>query len=179
MPKQWTSKDERQYQHVKESERKRGRSPARAKEIAARTVNKQRRQEGRTANKSTQGTGNPNVALEERVARVVDDAHRALAEAAHHVVLADALGCGGAGPLRVQRTGPASGARASDGLRLGPRHRDVAPPRAGDVGFEARSPAAMRVPCSNYNARSDRCPKGCRRPLGPMGRREARLRPSG
>lgn len=47
-PKAWSSKDERQYEHVKASEKKRGRSPRRAKEIAARTVNKQRKQEGRT-----------------------------------------------------------------------------------------------------------------------------------
>lgn len=47
-PKAWSSKDERQYEHVKASEKKRGRSPRRAKEIAARTVNKGRRQEGRT-----------------------------------------------------------------------------------------------------------------------------------
>ncbi len=43
----WTEKDERQYRHVLASERKRGRSLRRAKEIAARTVNKQRRAEGR------------------------------------------------------------------------------------------------------------------------------------
>ncbi len=43
----WTKKDERQYEHVKESESKR--HPKRAKEIAARTVNKQRSKEGRTS----------------------------------------------------------------------------------------------------------------------------------
>lgn len=48
MPKSWSGKDERQYEHVKDSERRQGRSPKRAKEIAARTVNKQRRREGRT-----------------------------------------------------------------------------------------------------------------------------------
>lgn len=48
MPKSWSSKDERQYEHVKQSELQKGRSIGRAKEIAARTVNKQRRQEGRT-----------------------------------------------------------------------------------------------------------------------------------
>jgi hypothetical protein len=32
----------RQYEHIKDSERKHGRSMARAKEIAARTVNKER-----------------------------------------------------------------------------------------------------------------------------------------
>jgi hypothetical protein len=48
MPKAWSSKDERQYEHVKESEQKQGRSTKRAKEIAARTVNKERKKEGRT-----------------------------------------------------------------------------------------------------------------------------------
>ena len=47
MPKAWSNKDERQYEHVKQSELKEGRSTERAKEIAARTVNKQRRKEGR------------------------------------------------------------------------------------------------------------------------------------
>ena len=66
MPKAWSRKDERQYEHIKESSEERGKSTKRAKEIAARTVNKQRRQEGRTPNKSTQGTGNPNTSLEDR-----------------------------------------------------------------------------------------------------------------
>lgn len=66
MPKAWSSKDERQYQHIQDSEKKRGRSSRRAKEIAARTVNKERRLRGETANRKTQGTGNPNLALEQR-----------------------------------------------------------------------------------------------------------------
>ncbi|MCB9385914.1 MAG: Rho termination factor N-terminal domain-containing protein [Bryobacterales bacterium] len=66
MPSAWSDKDERQYQHVKQSELDRGRSQDRAEEIAARTVNKQRREEGRTPNQSTQGTGNPNQRLEQR-----------------------------------------------------------------------------------------------------------------
>jgi hypothetical protein len=48
MPKAWSSKDERQYEHVKASESKEGHSTKRAKEIAARTVNKERKKEGRT-----------------------------------------------------------------------------------------------------------------------------------
>jgi plasmid stabilization system protein ParE len=66
MPKAWTDKDERKYEHIKESEQQRGLPTRRAKEIAARTVNKARRQQGRTPNRRTQGTGNPNAALEER-----------------------------------------------------------------------------------------------------------------
>lgn len=66
MPDAWSDKDERMYEHVQESEEERGRSKERAKEIAARTVNKQRREEGRTPNKTTQGTGNPNRGLEAR-----------------------------------------------------------------------------------------------------------------
>ena len=62
----WSDKDERQYEHVKESEQERGRPEERAKEIAARTVNKQRRKEDRTPNKKTQGTGNPRRRLEDR-----------------------------------------------------------------------------------------------------------------
>ncbi|HET8607848.1 MAG TPA: hypothetical protein VFL66_12580 [Gaiellaceae bacterium] len=42
----WSAKRERQYEHVKESEREQGRSPKRAEEIAARTVNKERARAG-------------------------------------------------------------------------------------------------------------------------------------
>jgi hypothetical protein len=49
MPQQaWNAKRERQYEHVKESEKKEGRSTKRAKEIAARTVNKERARAGET-----------------------------------------------------------------------------------------------------------------------------------
>ena len=44
--KAWSAKRERQYEHIKESERKQGRSTKRAKEIAARTVNKERARSG-------------------------------------------------------------------------------------------------------------------------------------
>lgn len=69
MPQKWSNKDERQYEHIKESQRERGTSERRAKEIAARTTNKQRRMEGRTPNRTTQGTGNPNKPLEQRTKR--------------------------------------------------------------------------------------------------------------
>jgi hypothetical protein len=63
---EWSSKDERQYEHIKESSRERGVPERRAKAIAGRTVNKKHRSEGRTPQKTTQGTGNPNRRLEER-----------------------------------------------------------------------------------------------------------------
>jgi hypothetical protein len=66
MPDAWSDKDERQYEHIKKSAKDRGKSDKRAKEIAARTVNKERRQEGRTPNKTTQGTGDPGSGLESR-----------------------------------------------------------------------------------------------------------------
>jgi len=66
MPNAWSNKDERQYEHIKDSTLKRGRSEDTAEEIAARTVNKRRREEGRTPNRRTMGTGNPNRGLEER-----------------------------------------------------------------------------------------------------------------
>lgn len=62
----WSAKDERQYQAIKDSSESRGASAKRAGEIAARTVNKQRRENGRTPNKTTQGTGNPHVSLSDR-----------------------------------------------------------------------------------------------------------------
>ena len=48
MPQAWSAKDERQYEHIKDSAKEKGRSAKRAKQIAAATVNKQRKSEGRT-----------------------------------------------------------------------------------------------------------------------------------
>jgi hypothetical protein len=56
MPQQaWSAKRERQYKHVKESEKKQGRSTKRSKEIAAATVNKERARKGesKTASRSS------------------------------------------------------------------------------------------------------------------------------
>jgi hypothetical protein len=47
MPQEaWNAKRERQYEHIKESAKERGASTKRAKEIAARTVNKERARAG-------------------------------------------------------------------------------------------------------------------------------------
>lgn len=43
---QWSDKRERQYEHIKSGQEERGASEERAKEIAARTVNKDRAREG-------------------------------------------------------------------------------------------------------------------------------------
>jgi hypothetical protein len=47
-----SAKRKRQYEHIKESAQKRGTSTKRAKEIAARTVNKQRAESGQTKSAS-------------------------------------------------------------------------------------------------------------------------------
>lgn len=62
----WTQHDRRQYERIKASARKRGRSEDRASEIAGRTVNKTRRKAGKTPNARTSGSGNPNTRLEDR-----------------------------------------------------------------------------------------------------------------
>ena len=51
----WSNKRERQYEHIKDSAKKQGKSTKRAKEIAARTVNKERARSGeaRTSSPST------------------------------------------------------------------------------------------------------------------------------
>jgi hypothetical protein len=47
MPQQaWSNKRERQYEHIKESAKDQGASTKKAKEIAARTVNKERARSG-------------------------------------------------------------------------------------------------------------------------------------
>jgi hypothetical protein len=56
MPQQaWSGKRERQYEHIKEGLRERGRSEDTAEEIAARTVNKERARSGeaRTASRTS------------------------------------------------------------------------------------------------------------------------------
>jgi len=63
---EWTDKDARKYEHIRESATESGKSESRAREIAARTVNRDRREEGRTPNRTTKGTGNPNTPLDER-----------------------------------------------------------------------------------------------------------------
>ncbi len=53
MPQQaWNAKRERQYEHIKDSLEDRGTATKKAKEIAARTVNKERAQAGEAANSS-------------------------------------------------------------------------------------------------------------------------------
>lgn len=66
MPNNWSPKRERQYEHIKQSEVDRGKAEDDAKEIAARTVNKQRREDGETESQSTRATGNPHTRLEDR-----------------------------------------------------------------------------------------------------------------
>ncbi|MER6206000.1 plasmid stabilization protein [Streptomyces sp. NPDC001642] len=55
MPQGSNAKRERQYEHIKEGAEKRGASTGRAKEIAARTVNKERARTGesKTASKTS------------------------------------------------------------------------------------------------------------------------------
>ncbi|MCX4919442.1 MULTISPECIES: plasmid stabilization protein [unclassified Streptomyces] len=56
MPAGSSPKRERQYEHVKESAEKRGESTGRAKEIAARTVNKERARAGESDTASRTST---------------------------------------------------------------------------------------------------------------------------
>jgi hypothetical protein len=52
----WSNKRERQYEHIKDSAKKRGTSTKRAKEIAARTVNKERARAGESRTRSRSST---------------------------------------------------------------------------------------------------------------------------
>lgn len=52
----WGDKSERQYEHIEQSQEERGASEDRAKEIAARTVNKQRARTGSAEQSSTTST---------------------------------------------------------------------------------------------------------------------------
>jgi hypothetical protein len=48
MPRSWSDKRERQYEHIKQSYEERGRSADKAEELAARTVNRDRAKAGET-----------------------------------------------------------------------------------------------------------------------------------
>jgi hypothetical protein len=54
--KAWSAKRERQYEHIKEGEKKQGRSTKRAKQIAAATVNKERARKGEAKSASRSST---------------------------------------------------------------------------------------------------------------------------
>jgi len=54
--KAWSNKRERQYEHIKEGAQKSGASTKRAKEIAARTVNKERARSGEARQASRTST---------------------------------------------------------------------------------------------------------------------------
>ncbi len=56
MPRGSSPKRERQYQHIKDSAKNRGESTARAEEIAARTVNKERARSGEAKTASRAST---------------------------------------------------------------------------------------------------------------------------
>ena len=55
----WSNRRERQYEHIKSSAKQRGASTKRAKEIAARTVNKERARSGESRQRSRTSTRGP------------------------------------------------------------------------------------------------------------------------
>ncbi|MDP1819696.1 MAG: hypothetical protein Q8K58_07340 [Acidimicrobiales bacterium] len=56
MPRSWSKKRERQYEHIKEGVLARGQSEDKAEEIAARTVNKERARAGEARTSSRTST---------------------------------------------------------------------------------------------------------------------------
>ena len=64
MPRGSSPKRERQYEHIKDSAKQRGESTARAEEIAARTVNKQRARSGESKTASRTSTQDRKSAYE-------------------------------------------------------------------------------------------------------------------
>lgn len=61
---EWGAKANRQYEHVKQSQQKRGASEERAEEIAARTVNKERARTGKS--KTASNTSEQDISAERR-----------------------------------------------------------------------------------------------------------------
>lgn len=64
MPAGSSAKRERQYEHIKDSQEERGTSEGRAKEIAARTVNKERARSGESKTAGRTSTKDPKSAPE-------------------------------------------------------------------------------------------------------------------
>ncbi|WP_250306596.1 plasmid stabilization protein [Streptomyces sp. A 4/2] len=64
MPAGSSKKRERQYEHIKESQEEQGASKGRAKEVAARTVNKQRARSGESRTASRTSTQDKKSAYE-------------------------------------------------------------------------------------------------------------------
>jgi hypothetical protein len=56
VPAEWTEKQERKYEHIVESERSAGEPGGRAREIAARTINKERARRGQSKTASRSST---------------------------------------------------------------------------------------------------------------------------
>jgi hypothetical protein len=56
MPRAWSAKRERQYEHIKDGLEERGRDEGEAEEIAARTVNKERARAGESETASRSST---------------------------------------------------------------------------------------------------------------------------
>jgi hypothetical protein len=56
MPRAWSAKRERQYEHIRDGLEERGREPDLAEEIAARTVNKERARSGEARQASRSST---------------------------------------------------------------------------------------------------------------------------
>ncbi|WP_432189602.1 plasmid stabilization protein [Streptomyces sp. Tue6028] len=75
MPAGSSRKRERQYEHIKESAEERGESTGRAKEIAARTVNKERARAGESKTASRTSTRDPKSAPERGGQRSHSGAH--------------------------------------------------------------------------------------------------------
>lgn len=69
MQQEWIEKDKRQFRHILKNSLQQGKHEDAARELAARTVNKQRRLEGRTPNSTSSGTGNPHRPLQDRTYR--------------------------------------------------------------------------------------------------------------
>jgi hypothetical protein len=62
----WSDKRERQYEHIKEGEKKAGRSTATAKRIAAATVNKTRSEKGEAKSTSRRTGGRKKTTARKR-----------------------------------------------------------------------------------------------------------------
>ena len=69
MPRAWSDKRERQYEHIKDSALERGESEDTAEEIAARTVNKERARAGEA--KESSRTSTDDIGARTRMAEVV------------------------------------------------------------------------------------------------------------
>jgi uncharacterized protein len=139
MPRGASPKRERQYEHIKQSARKSGRYGARAAEVAARTVNKIRREKGETKTRGSKSRSTKSRSRGSRPrSRKATTASRGKRKTATRRAASGGRGFAGMSDQR-QREIAAAGGRAAHKRGTAHEFSPAEARRAGQKGGEAVS----------------------------------------